>query len=222
MKRKKLLYIVANSKPELLSTCQRGAKLFIQCFLEKNPEYEVEIIRLFDCDLPEPTHVHFASRAELVSGEAYEALSREDQEVVQKMQQLCQQFKSADRYVIAAPMWTLAMPYKLKQYLDCIILNELTISISPKGVKGLLRHKVRKAIYIQSSAAIYPFTTINIPLLTQRVNHGVTYIYDVFRFLGIQCIHPLLIEGTEIDDIGVELALAEAGCEIKALCESFR
>ena len=48
MKRKKLLYIVANSKPELLSTCQRGAKLFIQCFLEKNPEtreFEIKELR---------------------------------------------------------------------------------------------------------------------------------------------------------------------------------
>ena len=221
MSRKKLLYIVANSKPEELSTCQRGARLFINCFLEKHPEYEVETLRLFDCQLPEPTHVHFVSRAELASGSAFEKLSEKDKQMVQKMQQLCQQFKGADRYVIAAPMWTLSFPYKLKQYLDCIILNEQTISISPKGVKGLLHNKVRKAVYIQSSASMYPFTTINIPLLKHRVNHGVTYIYDVFRFLGIHCLSPLLIEGTEIDDMGVELALAEAGSEIKNLCHHF-
>ncbi|MGL4337041.1 MAG: NAD(P)H-dependent oxidoreductase, partial [Turicibacter sp.] len=103
---KKLLYIIANSKEEEKSTCQRGAREFINCFIEKNPEYEVETIHLFNDEIPEPNHRHFVSRAELISGSAFEALEEADKKIVHRMGDLCNLFKSADRYVIAAPMWT--------------------------------------------------------------------------------------------------------------------
>lgn len=219
---KKLLYIIVNSKPEALSSCQRGARIFLNCFLEQHPEYVVEEINLFHDEIPQPNDHHFLSRAELINGNRFAALSEADQKIVNRMQQLCDQFKSADRYVIASPMWTLSFPYKLKQYLDCLILNDQTISISLKGVKGLLHSKKRKAIYIQSSADIYPFKSISLPLIGARVNHGITYIYDVFRFLGIQCIEPLLIQGTEIDDSLIELSLARASAEIESRCDAFK
>lgn len=219
---KKLLYIIASSKPESLSSCQRGARIFLNCFLEKHPEYIVEEINLFHDEIPQPDHHHFLSRAQLINGDRFLELDEQNQQIVNRMNQLCQQFKSADRYVIAAPMWTLSFPYKLKQYIDCLILNDQTISISPKGVKGLLHTKKRKAIYIQSSADIYPFRTISLPLIASRVNHGITYIYDVFRFLGIECIEPLLIQGNEVDDTGVELALADAAGEVGERCDAFK
>lgn len=219
---KKLLYIIVSSKPEALSSCQRGARIFLNCFLEKHPDYVVEELNLFHDQIPQPNHHHFLSRAELINGDRFLQLDESDQHIVNRMQQLCDQFKSADRYVIAAPMWTLSFPYKLKQYLDCLILNNQTISISPKGVKGLLHTKDRKAIYIQSSADIYPFRSISLPIIGPRVNHGITYIYDVFRFLGIHCVEPLLIQGTEIDDSGIELALANASGEIASRCEAFK
>lgn len=219
---KKLLYIVASSKPESLSSCQRGARIFLNCFLEQHPEYVIEEINVFHDAIPQPNDHHFLSRATLVNGDRFRQLSEQDQNIVNRMQQLCDQFKSADHYVIAAPMWTLSFPYKLKQYLDCLILNDQTISISPKGVKGLLHTKKRKAIYIQSSADIYPFKSMSIPFVGTRVNHGITYLYDVFRFLGIECIEPLLIQGTEIDDSGIELALAKASGEVAHRCEAFK
>lgn len=219
---KKLLYIIVNSKPEADSSCQRGARIFLNCFLEQHPDYLVEEINLFEDEIPQPNDHHFLSRAELINGDRFQQLNETDQHIVNRMQQLCDQFKSADRYVIAAPMWTLSFPYKLKQYIDCLILNDQTISISPKGVKGLLHTKKRKAIYIQSSADMYPFKMISLPLIGQRVNHGISYIYDVFRFLGIECIEPLLIQGTEIDEGGVELALAKASGEINSRCHLFK
>ena len=44
---KKLLYIVASSKLESLSSCQRGARIFLNCFLEQHPEYVIEEINVF-------------------------------------------------------------------------------------------------------------------------------------------------------------------------------
>lgn len=205
----KLLYIVANSKPEELSSCQRVGRKVVETFLRENPSYKVEEIRLFDTYLPAPNHHYFMSRAELVSGEKLAQLTEQQKQDVHRMKELCQLFQSADRYVIAAPMWTLSFPYKLKQFLDCIILNKETISISEKGVKGLLTNKTRKMVYVQSSASMFPFSLIKAPFIGARMNHGVTYIKDVFRFIGIRHVQSIFVEGTEID-IGVESAIAKA------------
>ncbi len=151
----------------------------------------------------------------------FNQLSETDKQTVHRMLELCQLFKSADRYVVVAPMWTLSFPYKLKQFIDCVILHGQTICISEKGVTGLLHEKKRKAIYIQASAAIFPFTTMSLPLVGGRVNHGITYIYDVFRFLGIECLSPILAQGTEVDSVGDEVAIVKAAKEIKRACKQF-
>ena len=39
--KKKLLYINCNSKPEKLSSSKTVARIFIQKFIEKNPDFEV-------------------------------------------------------------------------------------------------------------------------------------------------------------------------------------
>ena len=219
---KRLLYIIANSKPESYSTCQRTGQLFLNTFLQEHPEYQVETLRLFDMALPEPNHRHFMARAEIVSGSNFDQLTPDDKQVVHRMLELCQLFKSADRYVIVAPMWTLSFPYKLKQFIDCVILHGQTISISEKGVVGLLHEKKRKALYIQSSADMFPFSAMTIPLLQSRINHGITYCYDVFRFLGIECISPILVQGTEVDSTGDETAILNCAKDIKRACHQFR
>ena len=216
---KKLLYIVPSSKPEEISSSQQTARKFINQFLSTYNDYSLQELNLYQEYIPEPNHRYFVSRAQLVSGEKFEELNDREKKDVQRMQELCNIFKSADRYVIAAPMWTLSFPFKLKQFIDCIILNEQTISISPQGVTGLMKDKERKLLYIQSSAAIFPFTAINVPLLGSRVNQGVTYVKDVFTFLGIKHTHQLLVEGTEIDGIGSDRAIEKASTKIQKLVE---
>ncbi len=62
---------------------------------------------------------------------------------------------------------------------------------------------------------------MSLPLVGGRVNHGITYIYDVFRFLGIECISPILAQGTEVDSVGDEVAIVKAAKEIKRACKQF-
>ena len=45
--KKKLLYITVNSKPEKLSSSKTVARLFIQKFIDKNPDFEVEEVDLY-------------------------------------------------------------------------------------------------------------------------------------------------------------------------------
>jgi hypothetical protein len=61
---------------------------------------------------------------------AAKKLNDKDQKEIQKIRELCDQFISANVYVIAAPMWTLSFPAPLKEYIDCIMQNEKTIKFN--------------------------------------------------------------------------------------------
>lgn len=208
---KKLLYITVNSKPEELSTSKTVGRKFVNSFLIHNPDYELIELDLYNEYIPEMNYKHFTGRAELVAGLDYEALSEEDKKAVDRMNELSEQFLMADTYVIAAPMWSLSFPAKLKSYLDCIILNNKLIKVSPKKVEGLLNDKDRSMVYIQSSGGDYP------PIFLSRIIPGVEYCREIFKFLGVKKFEKLLVEGVDMPKIGREIAIEKAYDEIDSI-----
>lgn len=210
---KKLLYIPVNSKPEEISTSKTVGREFVNRFLAENSDYVIEELDLYNEDIPEVNHVIFKSRAETVSGAEYDALSEQDKRAVDRVNTLCDQFLSADTYVIAAPMWSVSFPSRLKRYVDCIILNNKVIKISPEEVTGLLNDKERNMIYIQSSGGVYP------KLFGGKFNHGVDYFHDIFKFLGINKFEKILVEGVDMQDVGRKDAMRRAYEDIDKVVE---
>lgn len=206
---KKLMYITVNSKPEDLSTSKTVGREFVNRFISQNSEYQLEELDLYNEDIPEVNHRLFPGRAEPVSGEDYNALSEQEKSMVDRINALCDQFLSADTYVIAAPMWSLSFPSRLKQYLDCIILNNKVIKVSPEEVKGLLHDKERKMVYIQSSGGVYP------KILDWKTNYGIEYVQDIFKFLGIKKFEKILVEGVDMPSVGREEAIKRASKDIE-------
>lgn len=198
---KKILYITVNTKPEKLSTSKTIGRIFVNKIKDLGIVTEID---LYDIYIPEINYKYFDSRATLVSGEKYLELSEEEQNDVNVIEELANQFLEHDIYVIATPMWGISFPSKLKQYFDCIDINGKAISINDKEVKGLLNDKERHLVYIQSSGGDYP------QIIARMVNHGLTYFKDVFRFLGMKGFYPVLIEGTEMSNIGKEKAMEKA------------
>ena len=141
---KKLLYISINSKPEDLSISKTVGREFVNRFLTKNSDYELEELDLYNESIPEINYKFFKGRAELVSGADYDILPEADKKSVDRINFLCDQFLNSDLYVIAAPMWSLSFPSKLKAYMDCIILDGKVIEVSPEEVTGLLKDKKRE------------------------------------------------------------------------------
>lgn len=205
---KKLLYIQVNSKPEEMSTSKTVGREFVKRFLALHSNYSMEELDLFNEDIPEINHKLFKGRSELVSGADYDALSEQDKKAVDRINALCDQFLSADTYVIAAPMWSVSFPSRLKRYLDCIIINNKVIKILPEEVKGLLGNKERNMVYIQSSGGTYP------KILGWKLNHGVEYIHDIFKFLGITKFEKILVEGVDMPSIGKQKAIENANKDI--------
>lgn len=201
---KNLLYITADSKPENISTSKTVGREFINRFMAKNTNYTLTELDLYNEFIPEGNYKIFKSRAEVVTGSDYDALNPEDKKSADRINFLSDQFMTIDTYIIAAPMWSISFPSILKRYIDCVMINNKVISITPEKVTGLLNDKDRKMVYIQSSGGIYP------KILGGTVNHGVDYFHDTFKFLGVKEFKKLLVQGTDMPSFGREAAIAKA------------
>ncbi|MHC1681812.1 MAG: FMN-dependent NADH-azoreductase [Clostridiaceae bacterium] len=189
---KKLLYITVNSKPENLSASKTVGKAFVNRFIEKYPEFKVEELDLYKEHIPRLEYQYFESRNCIVNEEATNKLPEKDQKEVEKIVELCNQFIDADVYVIAAPMWSLSFPAPLKEYIDCIVQVDKTITFPEKGEKpkGLLNDKPRTVIYIQSSGGNITW------MMRPMFNKGLDYIEDIMKFMGMSEFERLLVDGT--------------------------
>ena len=202
----KLLYITVNSKPEKLSSSRTVGRFFVESFTDKNPDFLIEELDLYATHIPRLEYQYFDGPNCVIKEEDARKLPEKEQEEIQKIRTLCDQFISADIYVLAAPMWSLSFPSPLKEYIDCIVQKDLAISFPEKGNKpvGLLDDKPRSFVYIQSSGA-------EIPLVTRPIfNRGLDYIEDIMKFMGIKQFEKLLVDGTGTSENERKAALAKA------------
>ncbi len=187
---KKLLYITVNSKPEELSASKTVGRALVNKLIERLPGFEVEELDLYTCHVPRLKYQYFEKRNCMINKKDFNKLNEKEQHEVRKMIELADQFKEADMYVIAAPMWSLSFPAPLKEYLDCIIMDGKTVNIKKDKIEGLLRDKYRTMVYVQSSGSHIP------KLLRMTMNRGLHYVEDIMKKVGIEVFEELLVDGT--------------------------
>ncbi len=189
---KKLLYITVNSKPESLSSCKTVGRAFVNRFIEKYPEFKVDELDLYKAHIPRLEYQYYESRNCIINEEATRKLPEKEQREVHRIVELCNQFIEADVYVIASPMWSLSFPAPLKEYIDCIVQANRTITFPEKGQKpeGLLDDRPRTVVYIQSSGGNIPW------MMRPMMNKGLDYIEDIMKLMGISKFERLLVDGT--------------------------
>lgn len=201
---KKLLYITVNSKPENLSASKTVGRAFVNKFLEKNKDFELEELDLYEIHIPRLKYEFFESRNCVIKTKDADKLSKEDKIEYAKIISLVNQFKEADVYVIATPMWSLSFPAPLKEYLDCIVMQDETIKITEDKVKGLLKDKKRACVYVQSSGGKIPW------IASKVLNRGLNYIEDIMNMMGIKCFEEILVDGTGYTEEEKNKAIEEA------------
>ena len=209
----KLLYIIANSKPDELSSSRTIGRKLVNRFLEKYDDFRLEELDLYKEYIPRPKYSCFSSRSTIVDSSALSKLSAEEQKDVQQMIKLCDQFVSASVYIVAAPMWSLSFPGLLKDYIDCIVQAEKTITFVNEKPEGLLNDRYRTFIYVQSSGAHIPW------IIKPALNKGLNYVEDIMKFIGISKVDELLVDGTGTTEEERLEALEKAESKIDAILE---
>lgn len=177
---------------------------------EECNEFVVEEIDLYKDYIPLLRHEYYECRNTVVEGPGpcYENLTDEQRKDVERIKELAMQFKEADIYIIAAPMWSLLFPAPLKQYIDCIMLNGVTATINKHECKGLLDDKERKMVFVQSVGGELPI------LIKSRLDHSSGYLKDIAKFLKISKFEELLVDGTGYTQYEKEEAIYEATKDI--------
>ncbi|MGL5767078.1 MAG: NAD(P)H-dependent oxidoreductase [Sarcina sp.] len=169
-------------------------------------DFVVEEVNLYKDYIPVLTHEFFKCKNTLVDGPGpcCESMSEEQKKDLERVKELAYQFKEADIYIIAAPMWSLLFPAPLKQYLDCVISNGITAKISKHECKGLLDDKERKMVFVQSGGGELPM------LLRCKLDYSTPYLKDISKFLGISKFMDLLVDGTGYTECEKSDAINEA------------
>ncbi len=108
---KKLLYLQASPRSER-SHSRAVADAFVAAYREGNPEDSVVIVDLFKADLPAFDGMAVQAKYAILHGKEH---SEQEAAAWVAVERVIKAFLSADKYVMAVPMWNFGIPYRLKQ-----------------------------------------------------------------------------------------------------------
>jgi FMN-dependent NADH-azoreductase len=182
----KLLYVQASPRIER-SYSIAVADAFVAAYKQTNPKDEVVSMNLFKKDLPAFDGLTVQAKYTILHG-----LKHTPQELAawKTVEDIIAEFKSADKYVMAVPMWNFGIPYRLKQYLDILVQPTYTFSFSPKeGYRGLVLGKPIVVAYSRGGA--YPKGTAD-----EAFDLQTKYFQLILGFIGFTDIRALIVEPT--------------------------
>ena len=111
-------------------------------------------------------------------------------------------------------MWSLSFPAPLKEYIDCIVQEEKTISFEKgKKPKGLLDDKERAVVYIQSSGGNIPW------ILDPIMDKGENYVAQIMKAMGIKNVQELKVDATGTTEEERENAIRDAEEKIDSILD---
>ena len=208
----KLLYIQASPREER-SESRAVADAFVSDYRALHPDDEVTALDIFKADLPAFDGLTLQAKYTILHGQEHSA---EEAAAWKSVEAVIERFKSADKYVLAVPMWNFGIPYRLKQYLDVILQPGYTFSFTPEeGYKGLVTGKPILVTYARGGefAEGTDFAAYDMQKKYMDIALGFIGFTDIKSIL----VEPTLMGGPETAAAKREAAIAEA----KALLPDF-
>ncbi len=182
----KLLYIQASPRLQR-SHSIAVADAFVAAYEQNNPDDEIEIVNLFEASLPNFDGLAVQAKYTILHGKPH---SEEEQEAWKNIERVIEQFTSADKYVLAVPMWNFGIPYRLKQYIDILIQPGYTFSYSQdKGYQGLIVGKPALVVYARGGE--YPAGSE-----AEAFDMQSKYVQLILGFMGFEDVRSVFVEPT--------------------------
>ena len=199
----RLLYISVSPRGERSASFQAA-----QVFLDALPRgVTVEHIDLFERELPEVTLEITAAKQKAFIGME---LTAEEARQWAAIVDLVDEFKAADHYLMAVPMWNFNVPYRFKQYIDLLTHPGLTFTRDENGPRGLVSGGVtlvysRGGDYAPRDGRPDPF------------DFQSPYLKTWLGVIGLGPIDEVLVQRTMAGPEGVARSVAGATAELQAL-----
>jgi FMN-dependent NADH-azoreductase len=201
----KILYIKASPMKER-SNSIAAADVFVDAYKKSHPSDPVKVVDLFSVKLPEFDFVAASGKYKIMRGKSH---SPEEKQAWDKVVATIMEFKDADKYVFAIPMWNFSIPYRLKQYFDVIVQPGLTFTVDSAGnFKGLVTGKPVFVAY--ASGGDYPVGTPAEAFDLQK--KYITLILGYIGFTDIRSVvaAPTLMAGPDVAEQKRNAAIEKA------------
>ncbi|MBT2726106.1 FMN-dependent NADH-azoreductase [Bacillus sp. ISL-75] len=183
----RVLYITAHPHNETQSYSMAVGKEFIDSYKQINSSDEVIHLDLYKEHIPHIDADVFSGWGKLRSGQSFDELTAEEKQKVGRLNELSEQFVSADKYVFVTPLWNFSFPPIMKAYLDSVAVAGKTFKYTEQGPIGLLTDK--KALHIQARGGFYSEG----PAVQMEMGHR--YISVMMSFFGVPSLEGLFVEG---------------------------
>ena len=200
-----LLYIQSSPRGQR-SKSITVADAFVETYKQKHPDDKIVTLNIFKEKLPAFDGLAVQAKYTILHGQKH---SKEELQAWKKVEKIIEQFKSADKYVLAVPMWNFGIPYRLKQYIDILVQPGYTFGYSPEtGYKGLVTGKPIVTVYARGGE--YPPGSPGEALDLQT-----KYVQLILGFIGFTNIRSVRVEPTlqgsaEAIEAKVQQAIASA------------
>ena len=178
---------------------------FLAAYKEANGADEIVTVDLFARDLPALDAPSLEGKYAIMHGQEH---TPEIAEAWKAVVAVIEEFLSADKYVLAVPMWNFSIPYRLKHYLDILIQPTYTFSFSPaSGYEGLVKGKPAFVAYARGGDLTPPELA--------GMDYQKTYLDLALGFMGFTDIRsviaqPMLMGGPEVAGQKLDEAVAQA------------
>ena len=185
----------------------KGLDTFVSAYKTANADDEVEVLDVFSADIPEIDQDMASAFIAMQNGVDFTALSESQQDKVARFGAFTEQFLSADKVVIASPLWNLMIPASLKKWIDTVNVAGKTFRYTAEGPKGLATDK--KVMHLQASGGMY-----------NGQDTGSQYMKTIFEFIGTD-FYSLSVEGHAYQPEKAEEFLAEFLGKVETAAQEF-
>lgn len=193
--------LIINAHPDFDSKTSASLDVFnyfLKVYKEKHSNDEViEQINLYDVEVPVLDKNVLSAWSKQAEGKE---LTKQEEKITDRMSELLEQFKSANKYVIVFPMHNFNIPSKLKDYIDNVMIARETFRYietpmnNGRASFGLLNDG-RSILTIQASGSIYT----NNDFYTE-LEYSNKYLKSMFYLFGIEDFETIRVQGTAILD----------------------
>jgi len=182
----RILYIKASPRTGR-SYSVAVADAFIESYRQSHEGDKIETIDLFQKKLPAFDLAAVTAKYKVIHTEQHTA---QDKQIWAEVVSVIDEFKSADKYVMAVPMWNFSIPYRLKQYIDVIVQPGQTFAVGADGnYEGLVKGKPVFIVYSRGGEYV-PGTA------GEAFDFQKRYLDLILGFIGFRDIRFVTVEPT--------------------------
>ena len=180
----RILHVIASPRG-LQSASTAVATTYIDALRAADPSIEVDILNVWEEDLPEFGIEAINAKYAGISGTP---LSIEQKAAWKKLAPLVERIIRADELVISVPMWNYGIPYRLKHFVDLVTQKDYLFRFDETGFSGIA---TARALLICTRGVNYATGTAT---PEAEFDYQKSYMLTWLRFIGIADVRTVTLE----------------------------